>query len=289
VYPVVTCFAKEPQGEHAIVAGRQQATRVVHEPREFSPEKLDLLPGRLWGFLLNDKLDLVERVVARCEPLTSAGKINATSTAGEAERFHPLIETSGDGYRLINTGTIDPWVSSWGVRALLDKGERYLAPRLPKTPRLLGARRHGLYGTPKIVVAKTALRVEAFFDEFGDYASINTNCIHSFSEHYAPKYVLGWLHSKLFHYAYTCFFDAIRMSGGYLAFSAPMLRSMHIFPAPRQEQAEVVRSVDEILAAKVEGASLDVSLLEARVDALFFEMLGLSDRERGRVQREAWG
>jgi hypothetical protein len=138
------------------------------------------------------------------------------------------------------------------------------------------------------VVAKTALRVEAFLDEFGDYASINTNCIHSFGARYAPKYVLAWLHSMLFHYAYTCFFDAIRMSGGYLAFSAPMLRAMHIYPASSQEQAEVVKLVDEILGAKAQSASVDVGPLEARLDAALFEFFGLSDGERGNVLRGAW-
>jgi hypothetical protein len=287
VYPVVVCLQKGAQGEHPLRVGRPQATGLPGEYRSFSPERLDRLPSRIWGFLLNDKLCLVERILERAEPLTCAGRVLATSTAGEAEKYHELIDDSGAGYRLVNTGTIDPWVNLWGRRPLVDKGKKYLEPRLPRDAALLGSTRHELYRRPKIVLSKTALRAEAFFDERGEYASINTNCIHSFREGYAPKYILAWIHSRLFHFTYTCFFDSVRMSGGYLAFSAPMLRAMCIPRAPAERLEVVVGLVDAILAIKRTDPGADTRHLEARVDEVFFELVGLSDGERRVVSAAA--
>ena len=43
------------------------------------------------GFLLNDKLDIVEKIIAQGESLHQVGNINATSTAAEADEYSKLI------------------------------------------------------------------------------------------------------------------------------------------------------------------------------------------------------
>ncbi|GAG87842.1 unnamed protein product, partial [marine sediment metagenome] len=47
------------------------------------------------------------------------------------------------------------------------------------TNELINERRRNMYKSPKIIVAKIALRLEGFLDDKGEYSSINTNCIYS--------------------------------------------------------------------------------------------------------------
>ena len=133
-----------------------------------------------------------------------------------------------NGFNLINTGTIDRYSFLWGLEELTDKGEHYLTPYLPKDSEIISKNRKILYGSPKIIVAKIALRLEAVYDEAGQYSSINTNCLHSFCENVNPKFLIAWLNSKLYQYMFECFFDGLRMAGGYLLYSSPNLSSTYI-------------------------------------------------------------
>ena len=71
-----------------------------------------------------------------------------------------------------------------------------------------------------------SLTFEGYLDKDGEYASINTNCFHTIQ--IRPEILLGWAHSKAFHYMYECFFEGLKMSGGYLPFTAPYLSCMFI-------------------------------------------------------------
>jgi hypothetical protein len=95
---------------------------------------------------------------------------------------------------------------------------------LPNNDSKISGNRHSLYSSPKIIVSKIGLSCEAFYDKDGEFASIDTNCIHSFSNDFLPEYILCWLNSKLYNYMFECFFDGLRMSGGYLLYSAPNLK-----------------------------------------------------------------
>ena len=100
-------------------------------------------------------------------------------------------------------------------------------PILPDGPRVSRNRRE-LYSTPKILIAKMALRFEGFVDRRGEYAALNCNCVS------APEH--GWtidalaliLHSSVVAFAYKQYFDGLRMSGGYLPFQAPQLKTIPI-------------------------------------------------------------
>lgn len=279
VYPIVTYFSKAPQEDHPVFRGKHVDGEPPTHLDRVEASLLDLLPKRIWGFLLNDRIELVAKLVHQCVPLSQAGTINATSTAGEADAYHKLIHQGATGYKLINTGTIDPWTCLWGKRELRDKGKLYLEPRLPDDSDEISKNRHELYGAPKIVFAKSALRTEAFYDAKGEYASINTNCMHSFTKDYDPRYILAWLHTRLFQYIFGCYFDAVRMSGGYLPYTAPNLRAMCIKTASEKQQAEVVKIVEKILKAKKTDPTADVSDREQEIDQWFYGAFDLNADE----------
>ena len=92
-----------------------------------------------------------------------------------------------------------------------------------------------------------SLTFEGFLDKDGKYASINTNCLHTFL--IRPEIILGWVHSKAFHYMYECFFEGLKMSGGYLPFTAPYLSCMFI-PVGINENDKLYDVVNLIIAGK---------------------------------------
>lgn len=227
-YPVISFLKHKERENYEILTGKFDSISKQLIDRVFNSSKLEILDDSILGFLLNDKLDITEKVINQAESLKNVGRINATSTAKEADDYTDLITDNSPGYKLINTGTIDPYCNVWGKDKITNGGRKLLNPFLPKDSLVISENRHSLYSSPKIIISKIGLSCEAFYDSVGDYASINTNCIHSFNEVYYPEYVLCWLNSKLFNYTFECFFDGLRMSGGYLLYSAPNLKNTYI-------------------------------------------------------------
>ena len=225
--------------------------------KEYPSDKLDILENTILGFLLNDKLSITQKIIKQSQPLSIVGEINATSTAKEADDYAPLITEDSCGYKLINTGTIDPYFTLWGISTLTKQGKQYLTPYLPSGDNRISSNRHTLYSSPKIIISKIGLSCEAFYDKDGKYASIDTNCIHSFKDDFIPEYVLCWLNSKLYNYMFECLFDGLRMSGGYLLYSAPNLKNTYIKDASVEDQQPFIALADNML-------SLNTQLQEKR-------------------------
>lgn len=287
-YPVVTILKNEkPKTSYPFSSYRYTESTGNYRATSFDSEQLTFLSENILGFILSDKFEITKKVVELSVSLNMAGKINATSTTAEADAFHDIIEDGYDGFKLINTGTIDRFATTWGKETLTDQGKKYKFPYLPKAIKLLGENRFSLYSSPKIVFAKIALKTEAFYDEHGEYASINTNCIHSFSPIFNPLYILAWVNSKLFQYIYECFFDGLRMSGGYLTYSAPTLSNMYINNAGVEAQENIAALSGQVLHAKAINAQADTDSLENKIDNLFYALYGLTSEEIALVEGSA--
>ncbi len=261
-YPVITILDKLPPGDgYTLVAGNIDEETKRPVLKEFDSSRLSILNEHILGFLLNDKIDITEKVFQQGVGLSKAGTINATSTASEADDYSPLIaEDEETGPKLINTGTIDPYASTWGYDQLTNQGKTFVRPRLKVSSPIVSANRRSLYSSPKIVISKIGKTCEAFYDAKGEYASINTNCVHSFTSDFKPEYVLCWLNSKLYNFAFECLFDGLRMNGGYLLYSAPTLKNTPIKQVSAEEQGRFVELASTL-------AELHASLI--KTDARF--------------------
>jgi type I restriction-modification system DNA methylase subunit len=248
-YPVITTITQKTDKPFNILTGKFDDNSKQLISSSFPSNKLNLLDDYILGFLLNDKLDITEKIIGKSISLSNTGKINATSTAKEADDYSVLINEI-EGYKLINTGTIDPYFTSWGFDFLTDKGKKYKNPYLPYNNNLISKNRQNLYSSPKIIISKIGLKCEAFYDGLGIYASVNTNCIHSFENDFKPEYILCWINSKLYNYMFECLFDGLRMSGGYLLFSAPNLKNTHILKATVLEQSNFIGFANNISDCK---------------------------------------
>jgi len=278
-YPIVTFLKKEKTINNYKFSSYTYINEIEeYKWREFDSSTLKYLNEFIWGFILSDKFNLTKKIIDQSVPLSAAGIINATSTAGEADTYHNFINQTG-GFKLINTGTIDKYATTWGYEKLIDKGAKFLTPFLPFDKELLSKNRYELYSKPKLIVAKIAISAEVFFDINGEYASINTNCLHTFKKGFNPYYILGWLNSKLFQYTYKCFFEGLKMAGGYMLYSAPNLSNMYIKEANELEQKLIIDTVLKITTLKNHDHHSDTSILENKIDQLVYQLYSLTEEE----------
>lgn len=250
-YPVISILKNSIPNNYVVKTGKVDSDSKTIQLANFPSSKLNVLEESILGFLLNDKLPITEKIIEQSVSLNDVGLISATSTAKEADEYSSLINEQG-GFKLVNTGTIDPFATNWGISELVDKGRKILNPYLPKSKEHLSLNRYSLYSSSKILISKIGLTCEAFYDRNGDYSSINTNCIYSFNKDYLPEYILCWLNSKLFNYLFQCLFDGLRMSGGYLLYSAPNLKNTYIKKVDIEQQQLYVQKADMMFSKNEE-------------------------------------
>jgi hypothetical protein len=246
VYPIITSLRiqRKPAAHQFFVRvpeKRGDENPDLYIRTAFHNEVLTLLPENIWGFLLSENILLLRKMLARSVPFSSLGIVAATSTAAESDKFGKFISNTAtrSGKRIINTGTIDPFRSLWGMHPLTNSGDRFLMPFLDVEAAGVSARRREMYNSPKIIFAKMAKRCEAFHDISGEYASVNTNCFYKpVNDANDLSMVAAYCGSKAFMFLYSQFFGALRMSGGYFQFQAPQLRVMPMrVPTPSQRDA----------------------------------------------------
>jgi len=284
-YPIVTSLRKNeiPPKLYSITIGKYDDQNEKVDFKKVTSEKLNFLEGYIWGYLLNEKISITEKVINQSISITKCAKINATSTASEADEYHKLINNHA-GFKLINTGTIDRYESLWGKSELTDKGERFLTPYFANNTGEISNNRMNLYCSPKIILAKVAISTEAFYDDKGEYASVNTNCFHSFDADFDAEYILAWLNSKLFQYTFECFFEGLKMQGGYLLYSAPNVSKMFIKKIDRKSQEPIINLVDNIILQKQNCE--DSSKSERKIDELIYNLYGITEDERKIIERK---
>jgi len=258
VYPVISVIRKQkPVGVYDIRLCLPASKNSQFEVGSYlellqTSDSLTMLTENLWGFLLSPNLKVLKALLDRCTTLDAIARVCATTTAAEADELgQTLSPFPSKGWKTLNTGTIDPFSNQWDSQAIRHQKKSTIRPILPDGPHVTQNRRE-LYSTPKILIAKMALHFEGFVDRLGEFAALNCNCVS------VPKH--GWtidalaliLHSSVVAFAYKQYFDGLRMSGGYLPFQAPQLKTI---PIPVVEDG-IVKNLD-ILGRLRATAALD--------------------------------
>ena len=241
VYPLISTFSSLPLDMSTPViaklpAGDGKAFDSIAHQREF----IDALPNHNWGVLLSRGARIVQSVQSVSIPLGQVLEICASTTAAEADSFSPLIFEEQDvpverKWKVVNTGLIDPFIVLWGTQPIRHSKKTFQRPWLADNENILPRRRADQYSSPKLIFAKLALRIEAFFDEKGEYAALNSNF--AFAEGKEGYFYLGLLNSSFCCWLYRQLFGALSMGGDYMQFQAPQLKAMPIVQYDKDDPA----------------------------------------------------
>lgn len=285
VYPVISTLRKgvaDRRGYVEIAVGTDAGEGDVRleELPSAGDALLEALPGRIWGFLLDSRRLLLSQILKKSVWLSDKAQVNALTTAGEADGLGQiLVENTRAPLRVINTGTIDPFVTLWGERALLKQGRKFLHAAFGGSNTAFENRK-ALFKTPKIVVAKMALRCEAFLDEKGAYAGIDVNTVYAPQPGYSLRFLIGYMHSDVAAFCHRLFFKGLTMSGGYLPFQAPHLRVLPIPDLEREGGRAIVRRIEKAVGRILDhGEAVERAMQDINEALSEFYDLGAGDLE----------
>ena len=204
------------------------------------------------------------------------------ATVNEAYQIKEVLTEIGrskNGYKLINTGTIDRYTSLWGSKKTQYIKGNYQHPyvsehnlsQINKT-RLLQAK------SAKIIIAGMAKIIEAYYDD-GNYLAGKSTLIILHNDKELLKILLGILNSKLISFWFQQSYKSLAMAGGYFNMGPNEIKCIPIHELNKAKLANILRCVDKIIASKDADITNDTSALESKIDALVYSLYGLTDDE----------
>lgn len=275
----------------AVVVKSQELDRTQYFPPDGSP----------WPIFADiDEASPVERLRNGFNPLSSIANVHGAATVAEAYKFADLFREadsrSTTALRVVNSGTIDPYVKLWGHKAMRYLGKSYLRPVLPKhLESQIPSKRLAQARAPKIVLAGMTKTLECVGDFDGSLLpGKSTTVVESEVD---LRWLLGILNSRLVSFYYLSVFGGDRLQGGYLRIGPPQVQTLPVptfNPKGATDVAlvgHVIRLVDlhdRRLAAptahEAQVLARQIRAVESRIDECVYQLYELTETERNLVE-----
>lgn len=182
--------------------------------------------------------------------------------------------------KLINSGTIDPYVSLWGNKKTQYIKSAYKAPivddDLLKT---LLPKRFEQSTSPKLIIAGMSKRLEVFYDYSGEFIAGKSTTIILDNGKIDLKFLCGLLNSKMISYWYQVYFSSLSLAGGYLRISNNEIKKIPIIVPDNKSQYKIIEAVDKIKKLK-HSSDEDFKKISNEIDELVMDLYDLSEDEK---------
>lgn len=235
------------------------------------------------GMLLSRHMDLLLKICkAECSVADFSKAENPFSTS-EAYELCPYINeisaTSQPYYILINTGTIDPFITLWGTKTTSYLKSKYIKPIVTRTDFATAFPRRVRQTAPKIVI--TGMR---YFEAYYDF---NGNCIAGKSTIIIPQnncveedmiYLLALFNTKLIQFYINQSYSVLGINGG-INFSADMVDALPIPLANADTKEKIVEFTNKIILLKKSDLFANTTAEEHEIGRLVYELYGLTNGE----------
>ena len=132
-----------------------------------------------------------------------------------------------------------------------------------------------MYQSPKLIFKKLAKKITSTYDEFGEFASTNTNFVFNPTNNYSLAFLAVFMNSSLMNFLYKQLFGGLSMVGSY-QFQAPQIR---VLPVPHMHLISNQNMLDLIEDIEKRGVeAIDNALIEA-FDKEIYKIYGLTENE----------
>ena len=234
---------------------------------------LNEFPEQTWGHLKWGDYNLLSKIYMNSCRLEERSIVVASSTASEADNWAKSVNEvkSQESFKMINTGTIKQFFSTWGITPYSNKKIKILKPYLDISQ--IELRRVEMFEKPKLIIGKLSKTLKAVLDSGGEYASSNTVFVFDVNKPYSIYSLSAILNSQLMAYIYSSTFSGLNMLGSF-QYQAPQIR---ILPIPKHPNIEILEEI-ESLVRKLENNhmnSMDSRLTS--LDKLVFDLYNLSE------------
>ena len=226
-------------------------------------------------YFLPPKTQSIIQKINSYQPISTLNvNIYGAATVSEAYDIKPLIEEYNDSaekyFKFINTGTIDPYKSYWGIKRTQYIKGAYIRPIINMSGlKKISSRRYEQSISPKIIVAGMSLNFEAIYDE-GQYVAGKSTTIIT-GEPTELKYYTAIINSKLLSFWLTICYNSLKMAGGYINIGVNEISSIPICLSEKHQM--LVDIVDSI-----QLSSDDIYIKQGinKIDNIIFHLYGLT-------------
>ena len=232
------------------------------------------------GMCISKNFPILANIMKQDKTVGDYIKVENPFSTSEAYELIELLKdhnTSQD-FKLINTGTIDPYVSLWGIKTTSYLKGKYIYPTVNRSAfKTKFPKRERQASSPKIII--TGMRYfECYYDCDGSYiAGKSTIILLNPQKKELFKLLLGILNSKLIAFYIRGSYSTLGIGGG-INFSRDMVEGLPI-PILSTESEKIILCVEKVLQAKRGNINSDISALESEIDRLVYQLYGLTDEE----------
>jgi adenine-specific DNA-methyltransferase len=211
-------------------------------------------------------------------------EISDASTVSEAYELKKYIREYDSNQatafkKFINTGTIDPYTSYWGVMPTQYIKASYETPIVRETDlKRMSPRRYEQACMKKVIIGGMTKRLECFYDA-GEYLAGKSATIILEGGKQDLAYTTGILNSTLISFWYAKYFKSLSLAGGYLRINHNQISKIPIPDIARAGQSKLSAIVHKIVQAKNQNPDADTSGLQYQIDQMVYELYGLTAEE----------
>ena len=233
-----------------------------------------------WDLFFTDTkiFNLVNKINSHTRLFNMDIDILGAATVADAYEIKKIVEEEDAthcGFKLINSGTIDPYQPLWGIKTCRYIKGGYLKPVVSKEKLLKYSKtRYQQANSSKIVVASMTTRYEACLDIGGNYIAgkSTTIILGPIDKLY---YYIGIINSKLASFWLNITFNSLKMSGEAINVGR---NELGLLPIPKN-QIDFKHNINRIMEEKKYNPSADTSELESEIDNLVYKLYDLTDEE----------
>jgi len=205
-------------------------------------------------------------------------------TVGEAYKIKEILLDKNSpekpNYKLINSGTIDPYCTSWGIDMTQYIKDRYQYPVLNINKlKNISENRAQIAQSKKLIIANMTLGLECFYDKKGEFVPGKSTTVILPGKSSVPLEVLAsLLNSKLVKFFILIYFNSLKMQGGAINFGSEQIGQIP-FPKKIKKQNRLIELVNQILILKSKNYNAEIIELTKEIDNVIFENFSLDDQE----------
>jgi hypothetical protein len=195
----------------------------------------------------------------------------------------PASNHQQDSLKIVNTGTIDKYVSKWGRRKMVYLGGEYIRPVVDrKAFKRAFTNTYGEKAVKQKVIIKGLNLLDGCLDEAGDTIPGKTTLILTAKNVHDLKLLLAIVNSSIAGFYIKERNRASSYNQG-TTFTKDMINGLPTPEFSTADRTKLVTLVDRILTTKDRQPDSDTSALQREIDRILFERYGLSADESATV------
>jgi hypothetical protein len=188
-------------------------------------------------------------------------------------------------FKMVNTGTINKYISNWGVKEMTYLGNKYLSPVVKKSDFAKTFKNTYSKKAEKMkIIIKGLTLLYGMLDIKGEYIPGKTTIIITSEDKRLLFYLLAIINSKFAQFYINERYSASSYNGG-ISFTKDMIMSL---PVPdidtsnldkNLEYNKIILLIDNIITAKEKNPSSDTLKLEKAIDDIIYSLYKLTPEE----------